>query len=93
VHWYTTMVGRKATLKAVKQDLLRHRVPALRVTEFAQGRTSRWGIAWSFSAAAQATERAPLPRTDAHPRPLLAKWAFSLVLCAMMRVKGMESGS
>lgn len=36
VHWYSTMVGRKATLKAARSLLYRHGVRALRTTEFAQ---------------------------------------------------------
>jgi 23S rRNA (adenine1618-N6)-methyltransferase len=51
VHWFTTMVGKKVTLKALKKWL--HAEPSVRVvrtTEFFQGQTSRWGVAWSFSA-------------------------------------------
>ena len=36
VHWYTTMVGKKATLRAVRSLLYRHGVRALRTTEFFQ---------------------------------------------------------
>ena len=73
VHWYTSMVGKKSTLKALRQQLCAAGVSALRVTEFAQGRTSRWGIAWSFAEAARTTETAPLPRQGLQPRPQLAK--------------------
>ena len=51
VHWYTTMVGKKATLKAIRKILhADHSVHVVRTTEFSQGQTSRWGIAWSFAA-------------------------------------------
>eukprot|EP00891_Asterochloris_glomerata_P009454 jgi/Astpho2/9454/e_gw1.00145.65.1_t len=48
IHWYTTMVGKKATLKQLRKQLHAGRVTALRTTEFVQGKTSRWGVAWSF---------------------------------------------
>lgn len=48
VHWFTTMVGKKKTLKSVRKLLHALNVPGLRTTEFVQGRTHRWGIAWSF---------------------------------------------
>lgn len=37
VHWYTAMLGRKASLKALRAALHRVRPTALRTTEFAQG--------------------------------------------------------
>ena len=36
IHWYTTMVGKKATLKQLRPTLHGHRVTALRTTEFVQ---------------------------------------------------------
>lgn len=73
IYWYTSMLGKKSTLKAVRQQLQGLNVTALRVTEFAQGKTSRWGIAWSFCKAAKASETAPLPRQDLKAQPLIAK--------------------
>ena len=64
VHWFTTMVGKKGTLKAVRSLLYRHGVRVLRTTEFFQGRTSRWALAWSFTADAAAASQ-PLPRFPA----------------------------
>ncbi|MEW5302420.1 MAG: hypothetical protein WDW36_005209 [Sanguina aurantia] len=49
IHWFTTMVGKKSTLKALRKELHDRRVTALRTTEFAQGKTSRWAVAWSFT--------------------------------------------
>lgn len=50
IHWYTTMLGKKASLKQLRKQLHGLGVKALRTTELAQGRTSRWAIAWSFAA-------------------------------------------
>eukprot|EP00249_Psilotum_nudum_P018251 c26713_g1_i2 orf=144-1733(+) len=49
IHWYTTLVGRKVNLKVLIPKLRRMGVTMLRTTEFSQGRTSRWGLAWSFT--------------------------------------------
>eukprot|EP00803_Ostreobium_quekettii_P002088 evm.model.scf_565.7 EVM.evm.TU.scf_565.7 scf_565:35419-42558(+) len=60
IHWYTSMVGKKSTLKAVRHRLLSAGVKAVRTTEFFQGKTSRWAIAWSFAASPD-TNSLPLP--------------------------------
>lgn len=46
IHWYTTMVGKKATLKQLRKQLHAGRVTALRTTEFVQVRLGcrRWQI-------------------------------------------------
>jgi 23S rRNA (adenine1618-N6)-methyltransferase len=49
VHWYTTMCGKMRTLRKILHLLEVARVPTIRTTRFLQGRTTRWGIAWSFS--------------------------------------------
>ncbi|KAL0029114.1 hypothetical protein WJX77_007949 [Trebouxia sp. C0004] len=61
VHWYSSMVGKKATLKQLRRILHESNVTALRTTELVQGRTSRWAIAWSFAADPQ-TAGIPMPR-------------------------------
>ncbi|GLC59921.1 hypothetical protein PLESTB_001554300 [Pleodorina starrii] len=48
VHWFSTMVGKKNTLKALRRELHSRHVTALRTTELAQGKTSRWAVAWSW---------------------------------------------
>jgi 23S rRNA A1618 N6-methylase RlmF len=49
VHWFTTMVGKKVTFKALKKWLhAEASVHVVRTMEFSQGQTSRWGVAWSF---------------------------------------------
>lgn len=59
VAWFTTMVGKKATLRRAREAVHAAGVPGVRTTEFVQGRTSRWGLAWSFAAERGAQ---PLPR-------------------------------
>ncbi|GAQ86083.1 hypothetical protein KFL_002700020 [Klebsormidium nitens] len=49
VHWYTSMVGKKGSLKKLVALLRKKRVAATETTEFVQGKTSRWGLAWSFT--------------------------------------------
>jgi 23S rRNA A1618 N6-methylase RlmF len=70
--WYTSMVGHKSSLAILKKQLLYEHGLGLfasrgnvRTTEFVQGQTSRWGIAWSFC---------PMPSR------LLGKYFFVLLL-------------
>ena len=49
VHWYTTMCGKKQTLIKILHLLDVAKVSTVRTTRFLQGRTTRWGVAWSFS--------------------------------------------
>lgn len=51
VLWYTTMVGRKASVRKILALLRAQQVPHMRTTEFFQGRTKRWGVAWTFVSA------------------------------------------
>ena len=44
------MVGKKTTLRDLRQLLHELNVPVVRSMEFTQGKTQRWGIAWSFAA-------------------------------------------
>ncbi|CAA7028328.1 unnamed protein product [Microthlaspi erraticum] len=46
--WYTSMLGKKANLKLLTSKLWEAGVTVVKSTEFLQGQTSRWGIAWSF---------------------------------------------
>jgi 23S rRNA (adenine1618-N6)-methyltransferase len=51
-HWFTAMLGKKATFKALRRRLQgMSRVTAVRTTELSQGRTHRWAVAWSFQVA------------------------------------------
>ncbi|KAL6963731.1 23S rRNA (adenine(1618)-N(6))-methyltransferase [Sarracenia purpurea var. burkii] len=46
--WYTSMVGRKSNLKILIAKLREVGVTIVKTTEFVQGQTCRWGLAWSF---------------------------------------------
>ncbi|CAM9601929.1 unnamed protein product, partial [Discosporangium mesarthrocarpum] len=59
VRWYTTMVGRKASAKKILGILREAGVRNVRSTEFFQGRTVRWGIAWSFSSEGMVSNKVP----------------------------------
>merc|ERR1719505_453742 len=48
IRWYTSMLGQKSSLKAIQKYIKEKKVPNVCTTEFHQGRTMRWGIAWSF---------------------------------------------
>lgn len=42
------MVGRKSNLKILMSKLRAVGVTIVKTTEFVQGQTCRWGLAWSF---------------------------------------------
>jgi hypothetical protein len=42
------MVGHKSSLKALKSELEKVGVASSTQTEFCQGHTTRWGLAWTF---------------------------------------------
>ncbi|XP_005106285.1 RNA N6-adenosine-methyltransferase mettl16 [Aplysia californica] len=48
VRVYTSMVGKKTSLAKLKEELRHHQVSKFSTTEFCQGKTMRWGIAWTF---------------------------------------------
>ncbi|KAK3084835.1 hypothetical protein FSP39_019944 [Pinctada imbricata] len=48
VRVYTSMVGKKSSLPKLKEEIRRLEIPNFTTTEFCQGKTMRWGIAWSF---------------------------------------------
>jgi 23S rRNA A1618 N6-methylase RlmF len=62
IGWFTSMIGRKSSLRKLLAILREHHVPTYRTTEFFQGRTKRWGIAWTFTSA---------PPTDASVHMML----------------------
>ncbi|CAH1381535.1 hypothetical protein MTP99_005453 [Tenebrio molitor] len=45
---YTTMVGHKSNLPPLKKLLREVDVVSFKQTEFCQGNTTRWGLAWTF---------------------------------------------
>ncbi|XP_069684190.1 U6 small nuclear RNA (adenine-(43)-N(6))-methyltransferase [Periplaneta americana] len=48
VRVYTTMVGHKSSLKCLKSELEKIGASSFTHTEFCQGHTTRWGLAWTF---------------------------------------------
>ncbi|XP_046351658.2 RNA N6-adenosine-methyltransferase mettl16-like [Haliotis rufescens] len=48
VRVYTSMLGKKTSIPPLKEELRKLQVPKYATTEFCQGKTMRWGIAWSF---------------------------------------------
>ncbi|XP_063812096.1 RNA N6-adenosine-methyltransferase METTL16 [Pseudophryne corroboree] len=48
LRWYSCMLGKKCTLAPLKEELRVQGVPKVAHTEFYQGRTMRWALAWSF---------------------------------------------
>ncbi|XP_071502372.1 RNA N(6)-adenosine-methyltransferase mettl16-like [Diadema antillarum] len=48
VMWYTSMLGKKSSLVVLREELHRCKIRNVTFTEFCQGRTMRWGIAWTF---------------------------------------------
>ncbi|RUS81428.1 hypothetical protein EGW08_010812, partial [Elysia chlorotica] len=48
VRVYTSMLGKKSSLAQLKEELRHQKVAKFSTTEFCQGKTMRWGIAWTF---------------------------------------------
>jgi 23S rRNA (adenine1618-N6)-methyltransferase len=48
--WFTSMIGRKANLKLLISKVRAAGASVVKTTEFVQGQTARWGLAWSFIA-------------------------------------------
>uniref|UniRef100_A0A8C5P8J1 U6 small nuclear RNA (adenine-(43)-N(6))-methyltransferase n=1 Tax=Leptobrachium leishanense TaxID=445787 RepID=A0A8C5P8J1_9ANUR len=48
LRWYSCMLGKKCSLAPLKEELRIHGVAKVAHTEFYQGRTMRWALAWSF---------------------------------------------
>ncbi|XKL67409.1 hypothetical protein PGB90_002900 [Kerria lacca] len=46
---YTSMVGHKSSVQPLLQELKRCGVTSVSQTEFCQGRTVRWAVAWTFT--------------------------------------------
>ncbi|KAI8388739.1 uncharacterized protein BYT42DRAFT_491363 [Radiomyces spectabilis] len=48
IRWYTSLIGQKKSIKPLVRLLKYEKINNYVVTEFSQGRTKRWAIAWSF---------------------------------------------
>lgn len=74
------MVGKKSSLKSLMSKLREVGVTIVKTTEFVQGQTSRWGLAWSF----MPPTRKPLSshvRGNSNP-------SFMLEVCVMIPLLG-----
>ncbi|KAF3796410.1 Ribosomal RNA large subunit methyltransferase F [Nymphaea thermarum] len=59
--WFTSMVGRKVNLKILVSKLWKVGVSTVQTTEFVQGQTFRWGLAWSFVSLSNRIPASKLP--------------------------------
>lgn len=48
IHWYTSMIGLKRTIRPLVRLLNDQGITNYTITNFTQGNTVRWAIAWSF---------------------------------------------
>jgi 23S rRNA (adenine1618-N6)-methyltransferase len=69
VRLFTSLCGRKQTLREMRSLLVELRAPLVRTQALSQGRTARWALAWSWEAGAQAAARAPLAGREAAVAP------------------------
>lgn len=46
--WFTTMLGKKKSLKELKIEFIKQSIDKYYITEFIQGKVTRWGFAWTF---------------------------------------------
>ncbi|KAL6629265.1 hypothetical protein ACP70R_029030 [Stipagrostis hirtigluma subsp. patula] len=64
--WFTSMVGRKANLKLLISKVREAGASVVKTTEFVQGQTARWGLAWSFIAPRKTVLRSSTPANAHH---------------------------
>ncbi|XP_062217999.1 uncharacterized protein LOC133918248 [Phragmites australis] len=64
--WFTSMVGRKANLKLLISKVREAGASVVKTTEFVQGQTARWGLAWSFIAPRRTVLRSSTPAKAHH---------------------------
>lgn len=57
---YSSLLGKKASLKPLQALLMKHKCPIVHTTRLEQGKTHRWVLAWSF-------RTPPFPRVTTRP--------------------------
>lgn len=75
------MVGKKASLRILQGVLSREMLPSTQVftTEFKQGRTTRWGIGWTFNALVAEKYRKSVETTRRQSK-LVSQYYFVLIV-------------
>ena len=71
--WYTSMVGRKSSLKPIIRYLKSNNIDSFVNTDFKQGKTMRWGIAWSFTETVAVKKCAAKKESNKKSKPLFLK--------------------
>ncbi|KAJ1277592.1 hypothetical protein BS78_04G016000 [Paspalum vaginatum] len=64
--WFTSMIGRLANLKLLVSKAREAGALVVKTTEFVQGQTARWGLAWSFIAPRKVILRSSAPAKNHH---------------------------
>lgn len=76
------MVGKKSNLKFLMSKLREVGVTIVKTTEFVQGQTSRWGLAWSFMPPARKLVSSQV-RGNSSPSFMLEVYLISPLLKSM----------
>ncbi|KAM3821543.1 RNA N(6)-adenosine-methyltransferase METTL16 isoform 1-T2 [Vipera latastei] len=89
LRWYSCMLGKKCSLAPLKEELRIHGVPKVTHTEFCQGRTMRWALAWSF----YENVRVPSPPSKKRKLEKPRKPIIFLVLASTAKELAMKASS
>ncbi|XP_032093379.1 RNA N6-adenosine-methyltransferase METTL16 isoform X2 [Thamnophis elegans] len=89
LRWYSCMLGKKCSLAPLKEELRIHGVPKVTHTEFCQGRTMRWALAWSF----YENVKVPSPPSKKRKLEKPRKPITFLVLASTAKELGMRASS
>ncbi|XP_054859025.1 RNA N6-adenosine-methyltransferase METTL16 isoform X2 [Eublepharis macularius] len=89
LRWYSCMLGKKCSLAPLKEELRVHGVPKVTHTEFCQGRTMRWALAWSF----YENVKVPSPLSKKRKLEKTRKPITFLVLASTMKELAIKASS